>query len=503
MSMNNLMQREGGWMVAEVMLGTLHLLLIDRSIDRSINPVGSLPGWIAAVAYKPPPLWSASEGGMGSDSDVGEVMSARSAALAQHCPSSLGPCAMIDHTGERDSDALAACTHHTDKMASGEEGMSILGAERAGGSEGDREGGRLWASRGNHCEDATGTAGGGPFPPTADVFGVQQWALALRDPAAIQDHLGRRFPARLGPVRSPFRRGDSVQWTHSARSEGPPKRTAEMTRRRGARPALDLVVGRFPSLGCDTIHEAAEERRLHQADESRPSDRYQVGLDIVNRAGELQVLCKLWFWSEMELGLRLGDAPEKRGGGLGLMLGMRLVVGRGGRDEDKERRVEEEEEEETEEGRGLAEAPLQLSLLPLLPVPLQQPSSRQLRLPWTTETSKNPDEKKLDASMRGFDMNHAPSADEGASSSSSPKSIGSSFQMDFSAQRDGDEPGEGGEATAVEIGSLRVSDEEENGMGRKKLRLTKEQSAFLEESFKEHNTLNPVRSSSSPICTNP
>ncbi|RWV80279.1 hypothetical protein GW17_00058479 [Ensete ventricosum] len=444
----------------------------NRSIDRSINPVGSLPGWIAAVAYKPPPLWSASEGGMGSDSDVGEVMSARSAALAQHCPSSLGPCAMIDHTGERDSDALAACTHHTDKMASGEEGMSILGAERAGGSEGDREGGRLWASRGNHCEDATGTAGGGPFPPTADVFGVQRWALALRDPAAIQDHLGRRFPARLGPVRSPFRRGDSVQLTHSARSEGPPKRTAEMTRRRGARPALDLVVGRFPSLGCDTIHEAAEERRLHQADESRPSDRYQVGLDIVNRAGELQVLCKLWFWSEMELGLRLGDAPEKRGGGLGLMLGMRLVVGRGGRDEDKERRVEEEEEEETEEGRGLAEAPLQLSLLPLLPVPLQQPSSRQLRLPWTTETSKNPDESYA-------------------------------FYMDFSAQRDGDEPGEGGEATAVEIGSLRVSDEEENGMGRKKLRLTKEQSAFLEESFKEHNTLNPVRSSSSPICTNP
>ncbi|KAI3678170.1 hypothetical protein L6452_37452 [Arctium lappa] len=36
-----------------------------------------------------------------------------------------------------------------------------------------------------------------------------------------------------------------------------------------------------------------------------------------------------------------------------------------------------------------------------------------------------------------------------------------------------------------------TSDEEENGLGRKKLRLTKEQSAFLEDSFKEHNTLNP------------
>ncbi|KAG8367955.1 hypothetical protein BUALT_Bualt16G0126400 [Buddleja alternifolia] len=41
--------------------------------------------------------------------------------------------------------------------------------------------------------------------------------------------------------------------------------------------------------------------------------------------------------------------------------------------------------------------------------------------------------------------------------------------------------------------SSRGSDdhEEENGISRKKLRLSKEQSAFLEESFKEHNTLNP------------
>lgn len=36
------------------------------------------------------------------------------------------------------------------------------------------------------------------------------------------------------------------------------------------------------------------------------------------------------------------------------------------------------------------------------------------------------------------------------------------------------------------------SEEEENGILRKKLRLSKEQSAFLEESFKEHNTLDPV-----------
>ncbi|PWA38302.1 Homeobox, conserved site-containing protein [Artemisia annua] len=36
-----------------------------------------------------------------------------------------------------------------------------------------------------------------------------------------------------------------------------------------------------------------------------------------------------------------------------------------------------------------------------------------------------------------------------------------------------------------------TSDEDENGLCRKKLRLTKDQSAFLEDSFKEHNTLNP------------
>lgn len=37
-------------------------------------------------------------------------------------------------------------------------------------------------------------------------------------------------------------------------------------------------------------------------------------------------------------------------------------------------------------------------------------------------------------------------------------------------------------------------DEEDiiNGLNRKKLRLSKEQSAFLEDSFKEHKTLNPV-----------
>lgn len=110
----------------------------------------------------------------------------------------------------------------------------------------------------------------------------------------------------------------------------------------------------------------------------------------------------------------------------------------------------------------------------------------------------------------GLDVNRVPAVmvvpaaaedgDEGATALSSPNSNsgGSSFQMDIclynyknsgggnSYKRDHSE----GEA---ERASSRASDDDDtNGSTRKKLRLSKEQSAFLEESFKEHNTLNPV-----------
>jgi len=49
------------------------------------------------------------------------------------------------------------------------------------------------------------------------------------------------------------------------------------------------------------------------------------------------------------------------------------------------------------------------------------------------------------------------------------------------------------EVEAADRVSSRISDEDEDGPNaRKKLRLTKEQSALLEESFKQHSTLNPV-----------
>lgn len=47
-------------------------------------------------------------------------------------------------------------------------------------------------------------------------------------------------------------------------------------------------------------------------------------------------------------------------------------------------------------------------------------------------------------------------------------------------------------ANGDEILEFSRSDDEDGDNSRKKLRLSKDQSAILEESFKEHNTLNPV-----------
>lgn len=67
----------------------------------------------------------------------------------------------------------------------------------------------------------------------------------------------------------------------------------------------------------------------------------------------------------------------------------------------------------------------------------------------------------------------------------------SSFSNSSSVKRDRDV---GGEDVEVERVYSRVSTEDldEEGSPRKKLRLTKEQSATLEDSFSEHTTLNPV-----------
>lgn len=104
-----------------------------------------------------------------------------------------------------------------------------------------------------------------------------------------------------------------------------------------------------------------------------------------------------------------------------------------------------------------------------------------------------------------LDMNRRPiilaeEAEEGTDlSSPNSNSAVSSFQMEFSSiYRSGISRSLIGKRDHFEAGNTErgVSDEDENnGLARKKLRLTKEQSAFLEESFKEHNTLNPVSQS--------
>ncbi|CAL0333156.1 unnamed protein product [Lupinus luteus] len=116
---------------------------------------------------------------------------------------------------------------------------------------------------------------------------------------------------------------------------------------------------------------------------------------------------------------------------------------------------------------------------PINALPLQS-------FPWNS----SPFENAVGSCQRGLDMNILPvavavedEAEEVAGlSSSSPNSTTSSFHMDLRINS------RGGSVN----GDQRGSDEDESGGStRKKLRLSKEQSNFLEESFKEHNTLNP------------
>ncbi|KAL4558146.1 hypothetical protein LXL04_036343 [Taraxacum kok-saghyz] len=178
--------------------------------------------------------------------------------------------------------------------------------------------------------------------------------------------------------------------------------------------------------------------------------------------------------------------------------------------------------------------PLQLDLLPFSPAlhqspPPPAPPSGRTPFPWLSQIFISDPESKSKLLGKGLDVKpitavyHDP--DNGTedpatlhhqSSPTDSNSDTSSFQMDFSSifrssrlplsnrpdveivtgnmdylagvserdhQRLSSRRGAGG--------YVGTSDEDENGLGRKKLRLTKEQSAFLEESFKEHNTLNP------------
>lgn len=135
----------------------------------------------------------------------------------------------------------------------------------------------------------------------------------------------------------------------------------------------------------------------------------------------------------------------------------------------------------SEEKRGSSDPPIQLDLLPFTPV-LRSPHPP---IPWLTQPC---------GPVRELDVNRFPATTEDVddgTSLSSPSSSVSPFAMDFSMRNNNAEYG-GRNKRENEGEAERGSDDDENGSTRKKLRLSKDQSAFLEESFKEHTTLNPV-----------
>ncbi|KAE8726947.1 Homeobox-leucine zipper protein HAT14 [Hibiscus syriacus] len=109
-----------------------------------------------------------------------------------------------------------------------------------------------------------------------------------------------------------------------------------------------------------------------------------------------------------------------------------------------------------DEKRVSSDPPLQLDLLPFSPVPRPQLCPE-----------------------RGW-----------LAAAEEPNSAVSSFQMAFGMSRRGKREVELEMIETDQRVNTRGSDDDENGSTHKKLRLSQKQSAFLEESFKEHNTLN-------------
>ncbi|XP_052303939.1 homeobox-leucine zipper protein HOX11 isoform X2 [Populus trichocarpa] len=200
----------------------------------------------------------------------------------------------------------------------------------------------------------------------------------------------------------------------------------------------------------------------------------------------------------MELALSLGDTskpfkfldktPKLSSKDLGFCMGLGSGFPATTRSQDK--LGSHESNYQDDERRVSSDPPLQLDLLPFSPVPRGHQAPSRIRFPWLTDNLVS-EPGSTEAPGRRFDVNRLSmdDADEGAAISS-PNSAASSFQMDFGI-RSGRDRKRDLDAIDAERASSRASDDDENGLTRKKLRLSKEQSAFLEESFKEHNTLNP------------
>ncbi|XP_055808016.1 homeobox-leucine zipper protein HOX11 isoform X2 [Solanum dulcamara] len=183
-------------------------------------------------------------------------------------------------------------------------------------------------------------------------------------------------------------------------------------------------------------------------------------------------------------------------------LGFCMVLGKCNEGEDEVGRKKRSRKHQ--EIRSSIDPSLQLDLLPFSPG-VSKNTSSQLSFPWLSQNSIEPAGlTNGPAEGKALEMNRmqlvvAEEGEEGAALSS-PNSEISSFQMNFpiykngkltNMKRDQCERYNRWGNNINNYSCSRASDEELDASARKKLRLTKEQSAFLEESFKEHNTLNP------------
>ncbi|XP_059645542.1 homeobox-leucine zipper protein HOX11-like [Cornus florida] len=217
----------------------------------------------------------------------------------------------------------------------------------------------------------------------------------------------------------------------------------------------------------------------------------------------------------MELGLSLGDASKPFGflskdhteikssnnnNTLGFCMALGITSSNGRQEQEREKTHHHHHHHQSERNGTdqtvSVDPPVQLNLLPLSPVPRHSPSYHQ-SFPWPSDNGSSDGGSSGNMGARGFDVNVTPrpaavaEVEEGAAASS-PNSAASSFQMDFCIYRGGGSDGGGNKRDSSEAAAGNdVVDEDENGLTRKKLRLSKEQSAYLEDSFKEHNTLNP------------
>ncbi|KAK1367440.1 Homeobox-leucine zipper protein HAT14 [Heracleum sosnowskyi] len=207
----------------------------------------------------------------------------------------------------------------------------------------------------------------------------------------------------------------------------------------------------------------------------------------------------------MELGLSLGESQKSfklfgktnelvvtKDHGVGFCMGLAPSVSQ----EITSKRVDRLTVTDQTRDHSASDPSVQLHLFPFSPP--HQPSHQLLPFPWLSHNQNLTSER---GNGSGLTRKQAVAVEEeaeggGTDSSSPDSSMMSSFRMEFDMYRNrrNNNKREHGHVEMERGSNSRgASDEEEdNGvLGRKKLRLTKDQSAFLEESFKEHHTLNP------------